>query len=164
MSIATLLLPELDSEAKIARATLARVPADKVDFRPAVKSMTLGRLAAHVAQLGGFGTKILTAPGLDFATAGMKPLQFESAEQVVKALDEGIGASRAALAAVADSAWQDRWKLSNGAHVILESSRFEAYRAMFLNHIVHHRAQLGVYLRLLDVPVPSTYGPSADES
>ena len=102
MSIATLLLPELDSEAKIAHA-------GKVDFRPAVKSMTLGRLAAHVAQLGGFGTMILTAPGLDFATAGMKPLQFESAEQVVKALDQGVAASRAALAAVADSAWQDRW-------------------------------------------------------
>jgi uncharacterized damage-inducible protein DinB len=116
-----------------------------------------------VAQLVGFGLTILTTPELDFATGSIKPLPFESPAQLVLAFDEGAAKVRAALAATPDSAWKENWKLSFQSKTIFEGNRFLAYREMFLNHIVHHRAQLGVYLRLNDAPVPATYGPSADD-
>lgn len=158
-----LLQAELGYEGQRVRATLARVPAAHADYRPHPKSTPLGKLAAHLAQLGGFGLMILTQPELDFATAGMSPLAFQSPQQVVAAFDAGLAPVEAALARTADSAWNDPWKLCHGSQVFFQGTRFTAYRAMFLNHLVHHRAQLGVYLRLLDVPVPSVYGPSADE-
>jgi uncharacterized damage-inducible protein DinB len=164
MPINNLLLTEFDAEVKKTRKALERVPVDKADFKPHAKSTPLGKLAPHIAQLGGFGVAILTAPGLDFAAAKYTPLPFESAAQLVKAFDEGAGKVREALKTVPDTAWSEPWKLSAGDRTIFEGSRFGAYRDMFLNHIVHHRAQLGVYLRLTDVPVPATYGPSADET
>lgn len=163
MAIHDLLLAELEAEAPKTRAALARVPAARADFKPHEKSTPLGKLAAHVAQLAGFGVPILTQPKLDFATAGMKPLQFESAAQLQAAFDGGLEAVRKALAATGDAAWSEPWKLCRGEQVFFSGSRFVAYRGMYLNHLVHHRAQLGVYLRLLEVPVPATYGPSADE-
>ncbi|HEV2175846.1 MAG TPA: DinB family protein [Terriglobia bacterium] len=145
------------------RVTLERVPADKKDFAPHPKSMPLGKLAPHVAQLAGFGLTILTTPELDFSKSSYKPLPFESAAQLVQALDEGAAKVRAALQNTPDEAWKDNWKLSAGGRIFFEGSRFLAYRQMFLNHLVHHRAQLGVYLRLNGRPVPAIYGPSADE-
>jgi uncharacterized damage-inducible protein DinB len=133
MPISDLLLPELDAEMKKTRTALERVPADKKDFAPHVKSMPLGKLAPHVAQL-------------------------------VKAFDEGAAKVRAALQSTPDEAWKQNWKLSFQGKTIFEGQRFLAYRQMFLNHLVHHRAQLGVYLRLNDKPVPATYGPSADDT
>lgn len=88
----------------------------------------------------------------------------ESAAQLVSVLDEGAAKVRSALVSMPDEAWTQSWKLSFGGKPIFEGSRFLAYRQMFLNHIVHHRAQLGVYLRLNDAPVPATYGPSADDT
>jgi len=164
MSISEFLLPELDEETKKTRTTLERVPADKKDFAPHAKSMPLGKLAAHVAQLADFGLIILTTPELDFAKGSIKALQFESPAQLVKALDEGAAKVRAALQATPDGSWKEHWKLSLGGKTIFEGTRFLAYREMFLNHLVHHRAQLGVYLRLNDKPVPATYGPSADDT
>ena len=164
MPISELLLPEFDEEMKKTRTTLERVPVDKPDFAPHPKSMPLGKLAPHVAQLAGFGMTILTAPGLDFATGSYKPAPLESAAQLVKLFDEGVAQVRSALAATPDEAWNQNWKLSFGGKTIFEGTRFLAYRQMFLNHIVHHRAQLGVYLRLNGQPVPSIYGPSADET
>ncbi len=164
MPINELLLPELDEEIKKTRTTLERVPADKKDFAPHVKSMPLGKLAPHVAQLAGFGLTILTTPELDFSKSSFKPLPFESSSQLVQAFDEGAAKVRAALQATPDSAWKDNWKLSFQGKTIFEGPRFLAYREMFLNHLVHHRAQLGVYLRLNDKPVPATYGPSADDT
>jgi uncharacterized damage-inducible protein DinB len=164
MRINDLLLAELDEEVKKTRAALGRVPAGKSDFAPHPKSTPLGRLAPHVAQLGAFGLTVLTQPGLDFSQSTIRPLQFESGEQLVRAFDEGIAQVREALRQVPDEAWTDTWRLSFQGHKIFEGTRFLAYRQMFLNHIVHHRAQLGVYLRLTDTPVPSTYGPSADET
>jgi len=129
-----------------------------------VKSMPLGKLAAHVAQLASFGLIILTTPELDFSKGSIKPLLFESPAQLAKAFDEGAAQVRATLQATPDSAWTEPWKLSFQGKKIFEGSRFLAYRQMFVNHLVHHRAQLGVYLRLNEKPVPATYGPSADDT
>jgi uncharacterized damage-inducible protein DinB len=159
-----LLLTEFDEEAKKTRAMLERVPM-KADFKPHMKSMPLGKLAPHVAELPNFGVTILTTPDLDFATAPQRPRpSFESPAQLAKAFDEGAEKLRAALKQTSDAAWNEPWKLSYGGKPIFSGSRFLAYRQMFLNHLVHHRAQLGVYLRLNDVPLPATYGPSADDT
>ena len=157
-----LLLFEFDEEAKKTRAMLERVPI-KADFKPHTKSMPLGKLAPHVAELAGFGLTILTTPELDFANMQRTPVPFESPAQLVKAFEEGAAKVRAALKSLPDSAWTEPWKLSFSGKTIFSGSRFLAYRQMFLNHVVHHRAQLGVYLRLNGVPVPAIYGPSADE-
>jgi uncharacterized damage-inducible protein DinB len=157
-----LLLSEFDEEAKKTRAMLERVPL-KPDYQPHAKSMPLGRLAPHVAELAGFGLTILTTPELDFGTSKTARLPFESAEQLVKAFDEGAAKVRAALKNTPDAAWTQPWKLSFQGKPIFSGSRFLAYRQMFMNHLAHHRAQLGVYLRLNDVPLPATYGPSADD-
>lgn len=163
MTISKALLSEFDQEMANTRRTLERVPADKADYRPHEKSMPLGKLAPHIAQLTSFGLTVLTTPELDFSSGSYKPLMFESAAQLVKVLDEEAPKVRAALAGTTDDAWQQQWKLSFQGKTLFEGSRFAAYRAMFLNHVVHHRAQLGVYLRLNGIPVPGIYGPSADE-
>jgi len=158
-----LLLVEFDEEAKKTRALLERVPM-KADFAPHPKSAPLGKLAPHVAELPGFGHTILTTPELDFGTAPQRPRPaFESAEGLAKAFDEGAEKVRAALKQTSDAAWNEPWKLSFSGKTIFAGSKFLAYRQMFMNHLVHHRAQLGVYLRLNDVPLPATYGPSADD-
>ena len=163
MPISELLLSEFDEEVKKTRTMLERVPADKGDFVPHPKSMSLARLAPHVAELSGFGLSVLTTPGLDFADGRYKPLPFESPAQLVRVFDKSAATVRGALQGVADAAWSEPWKLSFQGKTLFEGTRFLAYRQMFLNHIVHHRAQLGVYLRLNDEPVPPTYGPSADD-
>ena len=158
-----LLLSEFDEEIKKTRTMLERVPEDKKDFAPHPKSMRLDKLAPHVAQLTGFGLTVLTTPELDFSTTKFPPVPFESAAQLVKTFDAGAAQTRAALKSTPDEAWTQPWKLSFGDKPIFSGTRFLAYRQMFLNHLVHHRAQLGVYLRLNDEPVPATYGPSADD-
>jgi uncharacterized damage-inducible protein DinB len=162
MLIRDLLVTEFDEEMKKTRRMLERVP-PKADYAPHSKSMKLGQLAPHVAQLAGFGLTVLTESSLDFSQRKYTPLPLESAQQLVRVFDEGAAKVRSALEKVSDDEWKEPWRLSMGAHTIFEGTRFMAYRQMFLNHIVHHRAQLGVYLRLNDVPLPGTYGPSADE-
>ena len=164
MSISQLLLLEFDEEMNKTHTMLERVPADKKDFAPHPKSMPLNKLAPHVAQLSGFGVTVLTTPELDFSKGSIQPVPFESAAQLVKAFDEGAAKARVALASTPDEAWTQNWKLSFQGKPIFSGSRFLAYRQMFLNHLVHHRAQLGVYLRLNEKPVPATYGPSADDT
>ena len=161
--ISELLLTEFDEEAKKTRAMLERVPIS-ADYRPHAKSMPLGKLAPHVAELAGFGHTILTTPELDFANMKRTPVPFQSPEQLVKAFDENAAKARAALKDMPDNAWNQPWKLSFQGKPIFSGSKFLAYRQMFLNHLVHHRAQLGVYLRLNDKPLPATYGPSADDT
>jgi len=158
-----LLLSEFDEEVKKTRTLLERVPM-KPEFTPHAKSMPLGKLAPHVAELAGFGHTILTTPGLDFGKSTTKRLPFESPEQLVKAFDEGAAKVRAALKSTSEEAWTQPWKLTFQDKPIFSGTRFLAYRQMFLNHLVHHRAQLGVYLRLNDKPLPATYGPSADDT
>jgi uncharacterized damage-inducible protein DinB len=159
-----LLLAEFDEEIKYTRTTLERVPADKAEFAPHPRSMSLGRLAPHVAELPSFGLTILTTPELDFSQSSYKPLTLESAAQLVRVLDEGATKTRNALVGLQEEAWNDNWKLMMQGKVLFAGSRFLAYREMFLNHLVHHRAQLGVYLRMNDQRVPAIYGPSADET
>ena len=162
MTISEALVLEFDQEMTKTRKTLERVP-DKPDFRPHPKSMPLGKLAPHVAQLAGFGFAVLDTPQVDFSSGSYKPLPFESAAQLVKVFDEGAAKVRRALIDTSEEAWKANWKLLFQGHTIFDGPRFLAYREMFLNHIVHHRAQLGIYLRLNGVPVPAIYGPSADE-
>jgi uncharacterized damage-inducible protein DinB len=164
MAMSELLLAEFNEEMKKTRTTLERLPADKKDFAPHPKSMPLGKLAPHVAQLAGFGLTVLTTPELDFSKGSYKPLPFESSEQLLRVFDQAVAEVRLALQNTPDDAWQQNWKLSFQGKPIFDGSRFLAYRQMFLNHLVHHRAQLGVYLRLTEKPVPATYGPSADDT
>lgn len=162
--ISDLLLTEFDEEAKKTRAMLERVPIN-ADFKPHAKSMALGKLAPHVAELPGFGVTVLTTPELDFGKGPARErIPFESAQGLAKAFDAGAEKLRFALKNLPESAWNEPWKLSFNGKPIFSGSRFLAYRQMFLNHLVHHRAQLGVYLRLNDVPLPGTYGPSADDT
>jgi uncharacterized damage-inducible protein DinB len=162
--ISDLLLPEFDAEMASTRRTLERVPVNKGSFAPHAKSTQLQRLAPHVAQLAQFGQIVLTTPALDFSAGSITPVPFESPAQLVRVLDEGAAKTRAALKSMPDSAWTENWKLSFQGKPLFDGPRFLAYRQMFLNHVVHHRAQLGVYLRLNDLPVPAIYGPSADET
>jgi uncharacterized damage-inducible protein DinB len=162
MPLTTLLLPELRNELKATRTVLERLPA-RPEYTCHEKSMPLGKLAAHVAQLPSFGSNILTTPNYDFGVAKPERLVFESPEQVVAAFDKLAAQIESDLASTTDAALEETWALTFNGHPIFSGTRFAAYRAMFLNHLIHHRAQLGVYLRLLDVPVPATYGPSADD-
>ncbi len=163
MSTSELLLPEFDAEMKTTRTMLERVPYDKKDFAPHAKSMTMEKLAPHLAELPGFGLTILTTPELDFSNAPSRPRPPFEPAGLLKFFDEGAAKTRAALAALPDSAWTNNWKLSFQGKTIFNGQKFLAYRQMFLNHLVHHRAQLGVYLRMNDKPLPATYGPSADD-
>jgi uncharacterized damage-inducible protein DinB len=163
MSINELLLIEYDAEMKTTRTTLERVPFDKKDFAPHTKSMPMEKLAPHVAELPGFGLTILTTPELDFSSGPSRPRPPFEQNGLLKFFDEGSAQTRAALKALPESAWTESWKLSFQGKPIFSGQRFLAYRQMFLNHLVHHRAQLGVYLRLNDKPLPATYGPSADD-
>jgi len=161
--IRDLLLTEFDEEAKKTRALLERVPM-KADFVPHPKSMPLGKLAPHVAELPDFGHTILTTAEFDFGAGPPRTRPgFESPAQLVKAFDGGAEKLRIALKNTPEEAWTQSWKLTFQNKPLFSGSRFLAYRQMFLNHLVHHRAQLGVYLRLNDTPLPGTYGPSADD-
>jgi hypothetical protein len=163
MPISELLLPEFDAEMKTTRIMLERVPFDKKDFVPHPKSMPLGKLAPHVADLSGFGLDILTTPGLDFSNGSSRPRAAFESPGMLQFFDEQVPKVRAALSHTPDSAWNENWHLTFKGKPIFNGSRFQAYRAMFLNHLVHHRAQLGVYLRMNEKPLPASYGPSADD-
>ncbi len=163
MPFADLLLPELTQELAKLRRTLARMPVDQHDYKPHAKSMPLGKLTTHSAQMPLFIAVILTTPSLNMAVTKMPSLAFESTEQLLAAFDKSSADAHAALQATTDQAFEDTWSLSAGDHHIFTGTRYHAYRSFGMNHLIHHRAQLGTYLRQLDLPVPSIYGPSADE-
>ena len=163
MPIAEILLQDFDHEMAGTRTTLERIPADKSEFKCHDKSMPMGRLAVHVATLPRLATAILTTPGMDMATSNFPPLVFESREKLLATFDTLAAEARAALAKSADADLQRSWKFSFGDKIISDLPRSASYRSMFFNHLIHHRAQLGVYLRLNDLPVPPLYGPSADD-
>ena len=164
MEVRQILLPEFDQEMKKTRIMLERVPEGKQDFKPHDKSMPLGKLAAHTAQLPEFAVRIVELPELDFSKSDMKPLVMESRQQLLSAFDSIVERARKAISNADEESWQRKWKLSFQGHAIIDEPRIQVYRGMFLNHLIHHRAQLGVYLRLNDVPLPGTYGPSADDT
>ena len=165
MTTAELLLQDYDIEMSMTRRVLERVPENKTDFKCHDKSMPFGRLAMHVATLPTFGHRILTTPGMDMADPNHKwpDMTFVSREATLAAFDRNSAETRAALASLSDAQLAEPWKFAFGEHVISNSPRSLAYRHMCFNHLLHHRAQLSVYLRLNDVPVPGLYGPSADE-
>ena len=163
MRVGELLLQNFDSELRGTRATLERIPETGADFKPHGKSMPMGRLAVHVARLPRFLTTILTTSELDLGAISWPPLVFESREKLLAEFDALAAEARQALAAAGDEELEQLWTLSWGGKVLAHQSRALLFSSMFLNHLVHHRAQLGVYLRLNDLPVPSIYGPTADE-
>ena len=163
MEIRQMLLPEFEAEMKKTRTMLERVPEGQQEYTPHEKSMHLGKLAAHIARLPEFGSMILETPGFDMSAGKMPPLVMESRQQILDSFDAAAEKVRKAISATDEAAWQQKWKFSFQDKTILDEPRFVAFRAMFLSHLIHHRAQLGVYLRLKDVPLPATYGPSADD-
>jgi uncharacterized damage-inducible protein DinB len=163
MTISEVLLLDYDTEMDGARRTLERIPEADPAWKPDEKSMPVGRLAMHLATLPDFCTTLLTTEAMDMKTRKFPDLIFQSTAHLLSELTRSSAAARAHLAAASDADLQANWKLSFGEKVFVDGPKMQLYRTMFLNHMVHHRAQLGVYLRLLKIPVPGLYGPSADE-
>ena len=166
MAISQMILPEFDHEMANTRKTLERVPDDKFDWKPHEKSTSLGGLATHLANIPSWTKNTFEADELDLMPAGAEPPHMEQAKstaEVLAAFDKNVAAARAALEKAADDSWRENWTLRMGEKKIFTIPRAGVMRGFVMNHLIHHRAQLGVYLRLLDVPVPSIYGPSADE-
>ena len=165
MKIAEVLLQDFDTEIANTRRTLERVQEDRSAWVPHERSMPLGKLAMHCATIPMFGHYILEDDGMDMAasTRIRIPLVFESRDACLEHLKNAAEKCRASLVSASDERMIAPWRFSFGEQVISEQTRSETFRRMFFNHMVHHVAQLGVYLRLNDVPVPALYGPSADE-
>jgi uncharacterized damage-inducible protein DinB len=162
-SLRTLLLPELEHEFAKTRKMLTVVPDGHNDFKPHEKSMSLSHLAGHVAEMPEFIVTMLTSPDLDMGKTPFVPYRMETKQQAIAHFDQAADAAITAVKQTSDETFHQFWKLTYHGHPIFTGDRYTAYREMGVNHIVHHRAQLGVYLRLLNVAIPGTYGPSADE-
>ncbi len=158
-----LLIPELESEFDKTRKVLRNVPDGNLPFKPHEKSMALSHLAGHVADLPVFITNILSTPSYDFGIDNRKPYHMETTQATVAQFEENADHALTALKHASDETLHQHWSLAYKGHGIFSGSRYKAYREMGLNHLIHHRAQLGVYLRLLNAHVPGTFGPSADE-
>ena len=166
MGLSESLLPEFDHEMANTRKTLERVPMDKSDWKPHAKSMAMGGLATHVGNIPTWVNYTIDQDSLDLAPGGEPLPQAEvakSREELLAAFDENIGKARAAIAGASDAELFKPWTLLSNGNNILTMPKVAVLRSFVMNHLIHHRAQLGVYLRLNDVPVPSIYGPSADE-
>jgi uncharacterized damage-inducible protein DinB len=157
------LAAELKQEAATTRRMLERVPEDKFDWKPHEKSTALGRLAGHIAELPSLLGPTLASEELDFASGDFKPFEPASVAEILERFDENVAAGIEYLNGAGDEGMSQTWRMRSGEHVIFEMPRASVVRVMVLNHVVHHRGQLSVYLRLLDVPLPSVYGPTADE-
>lgn len=163
MAIADTLLPEFDHEMTVTRKVLERVPEDRFGWKPHPKSMSLGQLAQHVATIPMWGTVTLSQPELDLAGGG-QPAAMTTRAQLLEAFDAHVRDTRAALVGRGDGELTVPWTLKNGGHTIFSMPRAAVWRSFVISHLIHHRAQLGVYLRMNDVPVPAMYGPTADEA
>ena len=157
-----LLLKEMDQEAQITRRMLSRVPDDKFDWQPHPRSMTIRQLATHIAELPTWVSLSLTTNGIDFATTPYNPAILNKAEELMASLEQSLADGRNQLAQATDEQLSEPWVMRQGDQIISAMTKGEAIRVSF-SQIVHHRAQLGVFLRLLDIPIPGSYGPSADE-
>lgn len=167
MGLSDALLPEYDQETANTHTMLSRIPEDRLDWQPHPKSMTLRGLATHLSNLPRWTVFTLEEDAFDVAPPGGEPMREEPVKSVAQALsqfDENVAAARKSIERIAESDWQKPWSLLAGGNAIFTMPRAAVIRSFILNHLVHHRAQLGVYLRLCDVPVPQVYGPTADES
>jgi uncharacterized damage-inducible protein DinB len=163
MPLADMFIRELELEAKTTRRVLERVPDDKLAWKPHTKSMTLRQLAQHVATIPGGISAMARHDGYDVEKF-TEPPELQSTAAILAAFEESIAQAKADLAATDDAAMMQNWSFKMGGKPIMTVPRIGVYRSILLNHLYHHRGQLTVYLRLLDVPVPSIYGPSADEN
>jgi len=166
MKLSEMILPEFDLEMANTRKSLERVPEDKFEWKPHEKSTSLGGLATHLATIPSWTKNTFEQDELDLAPTGAPPVRLEPAKSraaLLAAFDKNVADARTALEKASDEDWQGKWSLLHGGKAIFTMPRTAVIRGFVMNHLIHHRAQLGVYLRLLDVPVPSIYGPSADE-
>jgi len=157
------LLTEFVHETDVARKHLARLPADQFDWRPHAKSFTAGQLASHIVDCIRWVGPTFSANELDMDARGYTPFVAASAAALLEAFDREVAGARQAMASTSDTNATDLWRLRMRGKVWFEKPREVVYRDMTLSHLVHHRGQFSVYLRLLDVPVPGSYGPTADE-
>jgi uncharacterized damage-inducible protein DinB len=166
MPIAEALIPEYDQEMEATRRVLERVPEDQFDWQPHEKSMTLGRLASHVAEIPGWAAMSIQEDEYDVAPPGGDPYQppvVGSATELMKMFEETWSTARDLIASTSDEALMSTWTMKSGGETMFAMPKIGVVRSFILNHVIHHRGQLTVYLRLLGVPLPQTYGPSADE-
>lgn len=157
------LIAEMKNEAASTRKMLERVPTDKNDWAPHAKSTKLGRLATHVAEIPFWVNRIMLADELDFAKTELKAHVAASNEELVSILDEKVNGAVAILEKATDEDFEKPWSMRHGEKVFYTLPKKSVLRRFAYSHNIHHRGQLSVYLRLLDVPVPGMYGPSADE-
>jgi uncharacterized damage-inducible protein DinB len=163
MPINEALIAEMDQEAEATRRMLERVPGDRFDWKPHQKSMSLGQLALHVAEMPGMVAGLLLEDTVPVPEFGDFPSP-SSKEQILQVLDESMGRVRDILSGLDDEAMMGMFRVMDGDQEVMGMPKVGLARAILLNHWYHHRGQLSVYLRLLDVPVPATYGASADEN
>ena len=167
MSLSDALLPEFDHEMANTRKSLERVPEDKLDWKPHTKSMTLGHLAGHLAEIPTWGTTTVNEESFDIAPTdgpAHEPFKAKSVAEALERFDKNVADARAAIEGASDETLLRPWSLLHGGNTVFTLPRIAVLRSFVMSHSIHHRAQLGVYLRLNDVPVPAIYGPSADES
>jgi uncharacterized damage-inducible protein DinB len=157
-------LAELEQEAATTRRVLERVPADRLGWQPHARSMTLGQLALHVANIPGTFARMGRQDAFDAANAQFNPPSPESVDQVLTALDSGVSDARSFLSELDDAGAMAPWRLHHGERELFTVPRIGLVRRLMLNHWYHHRGQVVIYLRMLDQAVPSVYGPSADEN
>jgi len=157
------LIPEFQHETANTLKMLKAVPQEHFGWRPHEKSMTLGRLASHVAQIPGYMTMALTTDEFNFANRTTKPVEAQSSEELIQLFEQSKSKALEELQNASDEALRTNWKLMRGDFTILDLPRIAVLRTLVMNHMIHHRGQLSVYLRLLHIPVPGMYGPSADE-
>jgi uncharacterized damage-inducible protein DinB len=162
MTFSESLLPEFEEEMKNTRKLLECVPDGKFDYQPHKKSMTLGRLATHVAEMPSWTTFTLEQEVLDMQP-DFKPQIATSRAELLQMFDQGVTDARTRIAAASDSDWEKIWTFKFAGKTIMSMPRSAVMRSTIMNHLIHHRAQLGVFLRLNDVAIPGMYGPSADE-
>ncbi len=162
MSIIEILLKEIEQEAQITRKMLSIVPDDKYDWKPHPKSMSIKQLATHIAELPGWITMAITTDGLDFAANPYNPEDINNTTDLLALFEKNYTDGRAQLQATNEDILQQPWVLRNGDQIILSQNKYETVRVS-ISQTIHHRAQLGVFLRLLNIPIPGSYGPSADE-
>jgi len=167
MAIREAMLPEFEQEMATTRKVLERIPADKLDWQPHNKSWPMGDLATHLCNLPEWVGITLKQDSFDLAPPGGEPPRakpVESHAEILTRFDQAVTAARALLAEAGDEQLRQPWTLLRGGQALFTLPRVAVLRGFVLNHMIHHRGQLSVYLRLNDVPVPSIYGPSADES
>ncbi|MGA2145254.1 MAG: DinB family protein [Bryobacteraceae bacterium] len=163
MPMSEALLNEFDNETKTTRRVLERVPADKFDWAPHARSMTMGALANHIVDMTGWVPDALEKDFFDLAAQGTSEPAPDTTEKLLARFDKKVAAARAAIAAAPDDIMMKPWSLKSGEMVFFTLPKAAVLRTFVFNHVVHHRGQLSVYLRLNEIPVPSIYGPSADE-